>query len=150
MPPIPVFTPSINYVRLATVPIPNVYPATKTLTTGGGVVTLTVPELLAGLLRVDTQNAQTLQTPSAAVIVAGIHGCMVGASWDLDLVNYGAAALTIGLGGGVSKVTIAGVSAVLTLATLTAKRLKFVVTNMQPGTEAVEVYAFGSTAAAVA
>jgi len=150
MPPLASFSPSINYARFATVAIPTNSPTTKVLTTAGGVITMTVLELLCGLLRVDTQDAQTLTTPTAAAIVAGINGCMVGASFDLDVINYGDSTLTIGLGAGVTKVTVAGVSTVLTLATLTCKRFKLVVTNNLVGSEAVEIYGFGSTAAAVA
>ena len=144
------FTPSVQFGRFSTLAYPTVTPVTKTLTTAGGVITLTTAELLGGLLRVDTNDAQTLTTPTAALIVAAIQGCMVGASFDVDVINYGDTTLTIGLGTGVTKLTIAGVAVVMTLATLTAKRLKFVVTNNTVGSEAIEVYAFGSTAAAVA
>jgi hypothetical protein len=50
----------------------------------------------------------------------------------------------------VTKTTIATVAAVLTLVTLVSKRFKFIVTNNVVGSEAVVVWAFGSTAAAVA
>lgn len=148
--PLTAFSPSVNYARFSTPVIPTKTPTTKTLTTAGGVITLTVAELLCGLLRVDCQDAQTLTTPTAAAIVAAINGCAVGASFDLDVINYGDTVLTLGLGTGVTKLTLAGVSAVLTLATLTAKRFTFVVTNNTVGSEAVEVYGFGSTAAALA
>lgn len=144
------FSPSQNFARFSTVVIPLITPTTITLTTAGGVVTLTAAQLLAGLLRCDCQDAQTMTTPTAALIVAAINGVQVGASFDLDVVNYGDTTLTVGLGTGVTKLTVAGVAAVMTLATLTAKRFKFVVTNNIVGSEAVEVYAFGSTAAAVA
>jgi hypothetical protein len=58
--------------------------------------------------------------------------------------------LTIGLGTGITKKTVAGVAAVLTLVTLASKRLVFVCTSVAAGAEAWNVYAFGSTAAAVA
>lgn len=144
------FGPTTGYARFATLMYPTVTPTTKTLTTAGGVVTLTTAELLNGLLRVDCQDAQTLTLPTAALIVAAINGCQVGVSFDVDVINYGDTTLTVGLGTGVTKVTVAGVAAVMTLATLVSKRFKFVVTNVTSGSEAVEVYAFGSTAAAVA
>lgn len=147
---IPAFSPTTNYARFSTLAYPTVTPTTITLTTAGGVVTLTTAQLLNGLLRCDCQDAQTMNTPTAAAIVAAINGCQVGTSFDVDVINYGDTVLTIALGAGVTKVTVAAVAAVLTLATLTAKRLKFVVTNVTAGSEAVEVYAFGSTAAAVA
>jgi len=148
--PLTSFSPSVQYGRFSTLSYPTAVPVTKTLTTGGGVITMTTAELLGGLLRVDCDDAQTLTTPTAAAIVAAIQGCQVGTSFECDVINYGDTTLTIGLGTGVTKLTIHTVAAVLTLVTLTAKRLRFVVTNTTGGSEAVEVYAFGSTAAAVA
>jgi hypothetical protein len=144
------FSPSISYARFATLAYPTVTPVTKTLTTGGGVITGTTAEVLGGLLRVNCDDAQTYTLPTAALLVAAINGCQVGTAFDLDVINYGDTTLTIGLGTGITKLTIATVAVVMTLATLTAKRFKIVVTNVTPGSEAAEVYAFGSTAAAVA
>ncbi len=126
---------------------------TNVLTTGGGAETLTTAELLSGLLTPDTQDAQTWNTPTAAQINAAIPGVKVGDSFDVDIINYGDSTLTIGLGTGVTKVTIAGVSAVLTLATLVSKRLRFVCTGVKLAGDASDawvVYGFGSVAAAVA
>jgi len=148
--PITAFSPTTNYARLTTVAYPQVTPTTQVLTTGGGVVTGTVTQILSGLLRMSTTNAQTFTTPTAALIVAAINGCQVNTSFDLDVINYGASTLTIGLGTGVTTPTIATVASVLTLATLTAKRFKFVVTNATQGSEAVEIYTIGASAAAVA
>src|SRR4051794_226301 len=50
------FTPSVNHARFSTLVYPTVTPVTKTLTTAGGVITLTTDELLGGLLRVDCQD----------------------------------------------------------------------------------------------
>lgn len=147
---IPAFAPAVNYARFSTVAYPTVTQTLVTLTTAGGIVTLTTAQLLAGLITANCDDAQTMTTPTAALIVAAINGCQVGTSFDLDVVNYGDTTLTLGLGTGVTKKTIASVAAVLTLATLTAKRFKFIVTVTTAGSEAVEVYAFGSTAAAVA
>jgi hypothetical protein len=150
MPSIPSFSPTSAYAKLSTLAYPTVTPVTQVLTTGGGVVTMTVAQLLGGLLRASTTNAQTFTTPTAALIVAANNGCQVGQAFDVDVINYGASLLTIGLGAGVTVQTIATVAPVLTVATLTAKRLKFVVTNVTPGSEAIDLYAFGATAAAVA
>lgn len=144
------FGPTPNYARFGTVVFPSCTPTTKTLTTAGGVATMTTAELLCGLLRVNCDDAQTYNTPTAVDIVAAINGCQVNTAFDLDIINYGDTTMTLGLGTGVTKVTVATVAAVVTMATLTAKRFKFVVTNVTPGSEAVVVYAFGSTAAAVA
>jgi hypothetical protein len=148
--PITNFGPTTNYAKFATLAYPTVTQTLITLTTAGGVIAGTAAQFLAGLLTVDCQDAQTLTTPTAAAIVAAINGCQVGQSFDVDVVNYGDTTLTIGLGTGVTKTTIAGVAAVMTLATLVSKRFKFIVTNVTPGSEAVVVWAFGSTAAAVA
>jgi hypothetical protein len=150
MPSIPSFSPNAGNGKFGTLAYPTVTPTTQVLTTGGGVVAGTVAQLLSGLLRMSTTNAQTFTLPTAAAIVAGINGCQVGQSFDVDVINYGASTLTIAVNTGVTTPTIATVAVVLTLATLTAKRFKFVVTNVTPGSEAVEVYGFGSTAAAVA
>jgi len=144
------FTPTPGYARLGTLAYPTIVPVTQILTTAGGVVTMTTAQLLSGLLRCDTQDAQTFTTPTAALIVAAINGCQVGTAFDVDVINYGDSTLTIGLGSGVTKLTIATVAPVMTIVTLAAKRLRFTVTNVTAGSEAVDVYAFGSTAAAVA
>jgi hypothetical protein len=131
------FSPSVNYARFATVAYPTVGVTPQVVTTGTSPVQMTLAQVLQGLLPVDCQSAGTFTTPTAAAIVAGINGCQVGTSFDLDIVNYGAATLTIGLGAGVTKTTIATVSSVLTMVTLVSKRFKFVVTNVTPGSEAV-------------
>lgn len=148
--PIASFTPNVGDARASTLMYPSKTATLVTLTTAGGVVTLTVAQILAGLLRCDCQDAQTMTTPTAALLVAAIQGCLVGTSFDLDVINYGDTTLTLGLGTGVTKITVAGVAAVLTLVTLASKRFTFVCTNATPGSEAFTVDAFGSTAAAVA
>lgn len=144
------FAPTIQDARFSSCIFPSITLATITLTTAGGVRTLTVAEVTNGLLRINCDDAQTATTPTAALLVAGINGCVVGTSFYVDVINYGDTTLTIGLGTGVTKLTVASVAAVLTIVTLAAKRLLFVCTNATVGSEAFELYAFGSTAAAVA
>lgn len=148
--PITAFSPTPNYARFGTVVFPTIDKTAMVASTGTGVVQLTTAQILQGLLPVDCQDAQSITTPTAAAIVAAINGCQVGTAFYLDIINYGDSTLTLALGSGVTKVTIATVSCVLTMATLVAKRFVFIVTNVTPGSEAVQVYAFGSTAAAVA
>lgn len=148
--PIPAFSPTSQFAKFSTLVFPTNTPITQVLTTGGGIVPLTVAQLMTGMLRASTTNAQSAQVPTAAAIVAAINGCQVGQSFDLDIINYGASTLTITVNTGVTTPTVAGVACVLTLATLVSKRFKFCVTNVTPGSEAVEMYAFGSIAAAVA
>lgn len=143
------FSPSKTYAQFSSVVFPVKTPTLKILTTAGGAVTLTAAEVLCGLLNIECQDAQTATTPTAAAIVAAINGCMVGTSFDLDIVNYGDTTLTIALGTGVTKITSTTTS-VLTLATTVSKRFTFVVTNTTPGSEAVSIYGVGGGAAVVA
>lgn len=148
--PITSFTPTSQFAKFSTVIFPTMGVTSIVASTGSGVVTLTTAQAMQGLLPVDCQDAQSITTPTAALIVAAINGCQVGQAFDLDVVNYGDSTLTMALGTGVTKTTIAGVAAVLTLVTLAAKKFRFIVTNVTPGSEAVTIWAFGSTAAAVA
>jgi len=144
------FSPSDQYSRFSTLAYPTNTATAQVVTTATTPVQLTTAQLFQGILPVDCQDAGSITTPTAAAIVAAIQGCQVGTSFDLDVVNYGDTTLTLALGTGVTKTTIATVAAVLTLVTLVSKRFKFIVTNNVVGSEAVVVWAFGSTAAAVA
>ena len=120
------------------------------LTTAGGVETITVEELLKGLLVADTQDAQTWTLPTAALLNAGIPGVEVGTVLEFTVINYGDTTLTIGLGTGVTKTTIATVAAIMTIATLTAKRFRLECTGVAspyvPGTsDAWVVWTLGAS-----
>lgn len=146
-------TPERMSPLLSSVILPKKTATSQVVTTATTPITATVAQMLQGFLPVDCQDAGTITTPTAALLVAGIPGAAVGTSFDLDVVNYGDATLTIGLGTGVTKTTIATVSAVLTIATLCSKRLTFICTGVQANGDAADawvVWAFGSTAAAVA
>jgi len=144
------FGPTTNYARFGSVVFPTMATTPQVVTTATTPVALTTAQLLQGLLPVDCQDAGSITTPTAAAIVAAIEGCQPGTAFHLEVVNYGDTTLTLALGTGVTKTTIASVSAVLTMATLVGKRFLFVCTNSTPGSEAFTVWAFGSTAAAVA
>lgn len=149
------FTPNQGFARFSTLTYPFTAVGLPVVTTGTTPVTMTVAQLLGGLLAVDCQDAGTLTTPTAALISAAIPGPSVGCSFEVDVINYGDTTLTIGLGTGVTKVTIATVAAVMTIVTLASKRFRFVCTAVAKGddpasADAWVVYAFGSTAAAVA
>ena len=149
------FTPNQGFQDFSTLTYPTTTAANVIVTTGTTPVTGTVTELLGGLLLVDCRDAGTWTTPTAALISAAVPGAAAGKSFEVDVVNYGDTTLTIGLGTGVTKTTIAGVAAVLTIVTLASKRLRFVCTSVSTAgdptsTDAWVVYAFGSTAAAVA
>lgn len=125
----------------------------KALSTAGGVITATVAELLTGLIAIDCQDAQTYTLPTAALLNAAIPGVEVGSFFEFEIINYGDSTLTIGLGTGVTKTTIAGVSAVLTIVTLAKKKFRLECTGVLSAGSAADawvVWGFGSTAAAVA
>lgn len=125
----------------------------QTLTTAGGAVTMTVTQALQGFIPCDCQDAQTFTLPTAALLNAAIPDVYVGLAFDLDIVNYGDTTLTIGLGTGITKTTIATVAAVMTIATLCSKRFTLICTGVQENGDAADawvVWAHGSLAAAVA
>ncbi len=147
------FSPTRSYPITSTVVFDTVSPVTKALSTGGGAQTMTVTEILSGLLTPDTQDAQTWNTPTAALLNAAIPGIGVGVSFEFTVINYGDSTLTIGLGTGVTKVTIATVSSVLTIATLTCKRFRMVCTGVLKqgsASDSWNIYTVGASAAAVA
>lgn len=125
----------------------------KTLSTAGGVITATAAELLTGLIVIDTQDAQTYTLPTAALLNAAIPGVEVGSFFEFRIINYGDSTLTVGLGTGVTKTTIAGVATVMTIVTLAAKTFRLECTGVLAAgstADAWVVWAVGSTAAAVA
>jgi len=149
------FTPMQGAPIFSGLTYPVTTPASIVVTSATTPVTGTVAQLLGGLLLVDCQDAGTWTTPTAALINAAIQAPGVGRSFEVDVVNYGDTTLTIGLGTGVTKTTIATVAPVLTIVTLASKRLRFVCTSVAKAddpttTDAWVIYAFGSTAAAVA
>ena len=105
-----------------------------TLTTGGGVGTLTTKQLLSGFIVVDTQDAQTLNTPTATAIVNAIKGVRVGSSFEFAIRNTGDTTLTLGAGTGVTLAT-GNTNTVVTVAT---RRFLVRVTNTT--TPAVTIY----------
>lgn len=130
-------------------------PTNQVLTTGGGVVTMTPAQLLTGLLLCDCQDAQTFTLPTATLLNAAIPGVEVGDTLLVYVVNYGDTTLTIGLGTGITKTTIATVAPVMTIVTLASKVFLLNCTavanaNVPGSTDAWVVYGLGSTAAAVA
>jgi hypothetical protein len=146
-------TPERASPLLSGVILPKKTATQQVVTTGTTPITGTVAQFLQGILPVDCQDAGTITTPTAALLNAGIPGVAVGTSFDLDVINYGDTTLTIGLGTGVTKTTIATVAAVMTLATLVSKRFTFICTGVLANGDTADawvVWAHGSIAAAVA
>lgn len=153
--PVTNFSPTQGTAWFSSLTFPMTVPALPVVTTATTPVTMTVTQLLGGLLLVDCQDAGTLTLPTAALINAAVPGVSVGRSFEVDVVNYGDTTLTIGLGTGITKTTIATVAPVMTIVTLAAKRFRLVCTGVASdavvgSADAWVVYAFGSTAAAVA
>jgi hypothetical protein len=116
---------------------------TTTVTTDvtAGARTYTAAELLGGLVLRDCSGASRSDvTPSAAGIVAGITGAIVGSSFEFTLRNTSDAAETITLTAG-SGVTLSGT---MTIAQSNSKRFLAVCTNVGSGTEAVSIYSLGT------
>lgn len=146
-------TPERNSPLLSGVVHPKKTATQQVITTATTPVTMTVAQALQGIIPVDCQDAGTLTLPTAALLNAGIPGVEVGTSFDLDVINYGDTTLTIGLGTGVTKTTIATVAAVMTIATLCSKRFTLICTGILANGDAADawvVWAHGSIAAAVA
>lgn len=147
-------TPERQSPFFSTVTLPFKTATQQVLSTAGGVVTMTPAQALQGIIPCDCQDAQTMNLPTATLLNAAIPGVQVGTSFDLDILNYGDTTLTIGLGTGITKTTIATVAAVMTIVTLASKRFTLICTgvNGQAGAtaDAWVVWAHGSIAAAAA
>jgi hypothetical protein len=131
--------------RLGLVPIPNVTVTAFTLTTGGGVGTLTPQQLLGGFIDINCDDAQSCAFPSAESLIAAIPGVSGSAQvtgavgFDVDIRNNGDSTLTMTAGTGC---TLTGTA---TLLTVTCKRFKIVITNGVQGSATYTVYSMGPT-----
>lgn len=115
--------------------------ATVTTDTTAGVKTYTAAELLGGLILRDPAGASRSDvTPTAALIVAGIAGAVVGSSFEFTIRNTADAAETITVTAGAG-VTLSGT---MTIAQNNSKRFLAVCTNVGSGTEAVTIYSLGT------
>lgn len=120
----------------------NVTTATVTTLTTAGAVTFTIAQLLGSLILRDPNGANRADvTPTAALIVAGITGCVVGSSFEFSIRNDADAAETITLTGGTS-VTIKGTA---TIGQNAIKRFKLVVTSITASAETVDIYSLGTS-----
>ena len=115
--------------------------ATVTTKTTAGVVTYTAAELIGGMILRDPAGASRADvSPTAALIVAGIQGAVVGSCFEFTIRNDADAAETITVTAGAG-VTLSGT---MTIAQSNSKRFLAVCTNVGAGTEAVTIYSLGT------
>ncbi len=131
---------------LLTCPFPAINDAVARVTTvltdaTAGAKTYTAANLIGGLiLRDPAGGARSDVTPTAAAIVAGIAGAIVGSSFEFTIRNTADAAETITLTAG-SGVTLSGT---MTIAQNNSKRFLAVCTNVTGSSEAVTIYSLGT------
>lgn len=127
-------------------PIPGVaYQAlnrtTVTTDATAGAKTYTAAELLGGLILRDPAGGNRNDvSPTAALLVAGFTGAVVGSSFDVIIRNTADAAETITLTAGAG-VTLTGT---MTIAQNNSKRFRVVFDNVGAGAEAVSIYSLGT------
>lgn len=132
---------------LLTSPFPAINDAVASVTvvasdSTAGAKTWTAANLIGGLLLRDPNgDARSDVTPTAAALVAGIAGCIVGSSFEFIVRNTADAAETITLTAG-NGVTLSGT---MTIAQNYSRRFRAVVTNIGSGTEAVTIYSLGTS-----
>ncbi|MGB5218565.1 MAG: hypothetical protein WBN66_09730 [Smithella sp.] len=114
---------------------------TVTTKTTAGAVTYTAAELIGGLIKRDPAGANRSDvSPTAALIVAGFAGGIVGSSFEFTIRNDADAAETITITAGAG-VTLSGT---MTIAQNNSKRFLCRLDNVTGGAEAVTIYSLGT------
>jgi len=114
---------------------------TVTTKATAGAVTYTAAELIGGLIKRDPAGDNRSDvTPTAAQIVAGFAGGIVGSSFEFTIRNDADAAETITITAG-EGVTLSGS---MTIAQNNSKRFLCRLDNVGDGTEAVTIYSLGT------
>jgi len=117
------------------------FQATVTTDATAGAKTYSAAELIGGLiLRDPAGGARNDVTPTAAQIVAGFAGGVVGSSFEFTIRNTADAAETITLTAGAG----ATLSGTMTIAQNNSKRFLCRLDNVGSGTEAVTIYSLGT------
>jgi hypothetical protein len=130
---------SQTYARFLSLVWSYFLPASRTLSTGGGAVTLTAAEVLGGLLVVDTQDAQTATLPTATLIAAALPGgIQVGSSVQFYVRNVGDSVLTIAVGAGITSAT----GNTLTIAAVTTRPFLLRCTAVAVSSDPASAYTF--------
>jgi len=120
---------------------PAVPKASVTTITTAAAVTLTAAQMLAILILRDPNGAaRTDVLPTAALLVEGVPGAMVGSCFELTIRNTAGAAETITVSAGAGG-TISGTA---TIAQNNSKRFLIVFTNVTLGSEAYTAYSLGT------
>jgi hypothetical protein len=127
------FSPLRGEPTMGSVPIPDLTLTTGTITSAAE-RTLTVAELLGGFLIFDVQDAQNANTPTAALLIAGIPGVKVGSSFQFQIKNSGDSTLTLVAGTG------ATVTGTATVVTTEQKQFLVYVTNATQGSATYTIY----------
>jgi hypothetical protein len=106
-----------------------------------GAKTYSAANLVGGLILRDPNGANRSDvTPTAAQIVAGVAGAIVGSSFEVEMRNTADAAETITITAGAG-VTLSGT---MTIAQNNGKRFLVVLDNVTAGAEAVTIYSLGT------
>lgn len=153
------FSPRQGEPNMGDAPVIKTRVTSATLTTGGGVRTATIAELLGGIFVLNVDDAQTLTLPTAALLNAGLAGATAGGNGlgastiRFFVVNTGDATLTVAVGTGGSLVVGNSKSTVATVAANASKEFMVRVTGVLKAGDASDsytVYSPGSVAASVA
>lgn len=148
------FSPLRGEPTMGGIPQPKKYPVDViTLTTAGGVRTLTAEEVLSGLLVINCDDAQTATLPTAALLLAAMPGATTYQSFDLDVLNVGDTTLTIAVGTGGTLTVNASVATVNTIVAKASKRFTIRISGMTKEgatSDSYVVYGHGSIGAATA
>ena len=106
---------------------------------------LKAEECIETLVTMTPDSARTLTTATGAAIIAAIPGCQVGTTTRLIVQNHATTANTLTLTAAASGVTIDGKT---TEAVAGGKTAVFLlrVTNIDPGSENIDIYSIGQSA----
>lgn len=114
---------------------------TPTSINTAGATTLTIAQLLTGIITIDCNGAgRTVTLPTAALLVAGINGCEVGDTIGFRISNGSDAAETITLAEGTGGGWDANFLAAKTIVQNAWADIIIRVTNVTSGAEAYVVY----------
>lgn len=133
------YSPNQGYARVSTLNYPTVTATAVSL--GGSNGTLTVAQLLTGLLLIDPGGAVSATLPTAALLVAGINGVDVGCAFRVEIINSADGNETVTIAAGTGG-TVVGTA---TIAQSNNKAFLIVITDITSGSETYSAYSLGTT-----